>query len=88
MAAAEVGENAVCCFIFIGSDDVHREFLVGSAVAERTASSVGLHGAADPRSRYKHHERWSPGKPAPALYRRSASEVSLKVQEWTVSDTL
>jgi len=57
MATAEVGENAVCRFIFIGSYDVDREFLVGSTVAERTASSVGLHGAADPRSRYKRHER-------------------------------
>jgi len=88
MAAAEVGENAVCRFIFIGGYDVDREFLIGSAVAERTASSVGLHGAADPRSRYKRHERRWPGKPAPARYRRSAGEVSLKVQEWTVSDTL
>ena len=57
MAAAKVGENAVCRFIFISSYDVDGEFLIGSAVAERTASSVGLHGAADPRSRYKRHER-------------------------------
>jgi len=88
MAAAEIGENVVCRFIFIGGDDINREFLVSSSVAERTASSVGLHGAADPRSRYKRHERRWPGKSAPALYWCSAGKVSLKVQEWTVGDTL
>jgi|GEM_PF-5588876 len=55
MAAAEKRVDAVLRLIFIGGDDVEGEILVGSTIAESSGCSVGLHGAADPRSRYKRH---------------------------------
>ena len=42
--------DCVYCYNIVG------EVLVGSPITECPGCSVSLHGAADPRSRYKHDE--------------------------------
>jgi len=56
MAATKIRVNSVFCISYIHCYYIECEVLVGPSVAERPGCSVSLHGAADPRSQYKHDE--------------------------------
>ena len=63
MAATKIRVYPMFSIGYIYCYNIVGEVLVGSSITECPGCSVSLHGAADPRSRYKHDEWFFVGVP-------------------------